>query len=341
MKTLRCAAVVVVSLFVVSCTEKGTPAADHKVLTPKAGQCISKEIKDLDDLAPDFTTVVDCTEPHVYEVVDVIDVPKRFLEGKTKAERRANRTELATVAGESVLKAKFERFAWDGCRPATLEAVGLSKLQIAGKPASESGAYLLMGGALNWLNLTPGGNWIDGDTKLVCSIRFTEHIITTQAVGPKPVRAASKEPAYTDFLTADFPVGRRQCMTYDDKGRRSLLACDKPHYGEMFFSFDAQMAFGEKFVKSIDITDPTKAQWEQLSAPCSDALPQLLGDGYDDGLEAVAEPVPGGWDDESNYYLAHCLVVPKQSEEFDLPGGSLIGNAEDVEFVPFTPNVEV
>lgn len=342
MKALRCWAVVAVCLLTVGCTKTGTsPPSEVKTATPKAGQCIGEEIKDVDDLAPDFNDVVPCTKPHIYEVVDVVAVPKQFLKGKTEADRRANRKELATVKDESALKTKFEQFASDRCGPATLKAAGLSKIRIAGKTASEAGADLVMGGALNWLNVSPAANWIDGDAKLVCSIRYTKHITTTDDVDPLPVRSKSELPAYADFLTKDFPLDRRQCVTYDDKEKRALLPCDQEHYGEMFFSFDARKAFGKAFVKSIDLADPHDTNWAKIGQSCIATLPLLLGDDIDSELTAIAEPGPSGWDGIGDFYGINCLVVPKHPEEFNLPGGTLIGNAKHVNFVPFTPSQEV
>ena len=341
MKALHCWVVVAVCLLAVGCTKTGTPTpSELKSATPKVGQCIGKEIKDLDDLAPDFNDVVDCTKPHVYEVVDVIDVPKKFRKGSTKAERQANRTELATVESTSALKAKFEQFASDRCGPGTFKAAGMSKLSIAGKSASESDADLVMGGALNWLNISPTANWIDGDAKLVCSIRFTKHIITTNDVDPLPVESKTERPVYKDFLTKDFPLDRRQCVTYDGKGERSYIPCDEEHFGEMFFSFDARKAFGKAFVKSVDLTDPHDPNWAKINTSCTDALPLLLGKDIDSQLTAIAEPGPGGWDGTGDYFGTNCLVVPKNAEEFNLPGGTLIGNAKHVDFVPFTPSQE-
>lgn len=341
MKALGHAAILAVCLLAVGCTKTGTsPQAEEKAPTPKAGQCIGKEIKDLDDLAPDFDDVVDCKKSHVYEVVDVIAVPRQFLTGTTKADRRANRKELATVKSESPLKTKFEQFASDRCGTATLKAVGLAKISIAGKTAGGAGADPVMGGALSWLNLTPTANWIGGDAKLVCSIRYTKHIITTSDVGPKPVEAKTELPAYADFLTKDFPLDRRQCVTYDDKGKRTFVPCDQEHYGEMFFSFDARKAFGDALVKSVDLTDPHDPNWAKISRECADALPLLLGKDIDSQLTAVAEPGPGGWDGTGDYYGTNCLVVPTHAQEFNLPGGTLIGNAKQVNFVPFTPSQE-
>lgn len=325
----------------VGCT--GTSAssqAEEKAPTPETGQCIGKEIKDLDDLAPDFNDVVDCRKSHVYEIVEVIEVPKQFLTGDTKADRRANRKELGTVKAESPLKTKYEQFASDRCGTETLKAVGLSKVGIGSKTADEAGADPVMGGALSWLNLTPTANWNDGDAKLVCSIRYTKRITTTNDVGPKPVRSKTELPAYADFLTEDFPVDRRQCVAYENRTERTLVPCDEEHFGEMFFSFDARKAFGDAFVKSVNLSDPHDLNWAKISQICSDALPLLLGEDIDSELTAIAEAGAGGWDGTSDYYGVSCLVAPKHPEEFDLPGGTLIGNAKNVNFVAFTPSQE-
>src|SRR5688572_30224284 len=63
----------------------------------KAGVCIASDIADEDDRAPDLDSVVDCSEPHVYEILDVVDLPKEALAGKTDEEKLANRKDLATI----------------------------------------------------------------------------------------------------------------------------------------------------------------------------------------------------------------------------------------------------
>ena len=87
------AALILVSLAGCGGSEE-KPKADLAEL--KAGDCIAKDIKDENDRAPDLDSVVDYSEPHVFEIVELVDIPEEALTGTTDKEKLANRKDLAT-----------------------------------------------------------------------------------------------------------------------------------------------------------------------------------------------------------------------------------------------------
>lgn len=312
-----------------SATSTVIPAAKA---IPQVGQCLAKEVHDLDDLAPDFNSRVDCTRPHIYEVTAVIDVPARFLKGETPKERIAQRTEYAEVANDNKPRRKLFEFVGPECGAATAKAAGLSKLEFNGKSARDVYADPVSRGAATWINMIDAGNWAEGKRKFVCTIRYTKKPGGAPDGAPGTIRSKSDAPSFQKFFTKDFPLSRRQCVAYQAAGEGDLLTCDKQHYGEMFVSFDAHAAFGSDFLESIGLSEPTEEQWRKLHSPCVDALPKVLGKDYDKDVTAVAERGLGGWIGNGDFFPTSCIIVARD-KRMDLPGGSLVGDAKDVELV--------
>lgn len=304
---------------------------------PEAGDCMAKEVPDLDDFAPDLNSRVDCTKPHVYEVTAVLDVPERFLTGTTPQEIMAQRKTLATVSNESKANKKFDDYAWKRCRAAGVAAARLSGLKLRGTSAVDANVYAAVVDVNEWLNLLDAGNWAKGNTKFLCTIRYSKHqtVLPDREEPPEPeaIRSPSKNPVMASFLAKDFPLHHRQCLAIGAGRTGTPRSCEKPHQGEMLFSFDARPVFGTKFVQSIGLDLPSKAEARKLNEPCIDALPSFLGVDYDKDLTAVTKIGSQGWVAQGAYYPTYCIVVAR-NPKLDLPAGSLIGNAKNVDLVP-------
>lgn len=301
---------------------------------PAAGQCLAKEVPDLDDFAPDLDTRVDCTEPHVYEVTAVVDVPGRLVTGTTPKELAAERKKLATLDNDGEDRRRFLEYAGRQCGPADSKAAGLSKLELNGKSVTEATVGLPLRDASPWLNLLDSGNWAEGNTKFLCLIRYSKHPAGGDGLpDPEAIRSPSQQPVLQSFLTQDFPLRHRLCATLG-RGEITPLSCGKQHQGEMILNFDARRVFGTEFVQSIGLDEPSRKQTKTLNQPCIDALPSFLGAGYDADLTAVAQRGQGGWVAQGDFYPTACIVVARDSA-FDLPAGTLIGGgAKDVDLVP-------
>ena len=339
----RVVALIVAGLFVVGCDgENPSPKPSATIPAakpiPEAGQCLAKEVPDLDDFAPDLDSRVDCTTPHIYEVTAVVDAPTWLLKAKTPQELVVLRDKLATVDNEDEQKQRYDAFAGQACSLATTRSAGLSKLELRGKSITEASVEVVLSQAQVWLNLLDAGNWAKGNTKILCTIRYDKGRSGGSDVeglpDPRSIRSQSREPAVQSFLTKDFPLTDRLCVTLKDRGSAQPLSCETPHQGEIIFAFDALPVLGKKFVESIGLDEPSKQEAKVLNRPCLDALPIFLGADHDADLTAVAQIGQGGWLGRGDYYPTLCVVVARDSG-FDLPGGSRIGRgAEPVDLVP-------
>ncbi|MCW2799842.1 MAG: hypothetical protein JWQ70_1314 [Aeromicrobium sp.] len=314
-------------------------ASPHREVAPAPGQCIAKEKADLDDFAPDFTSVVPCTKPHAYEIVDVQPIPHRFLSGTTPKQRLANRAELTKASGEGQLPRDFRVYSLERCRLAIIHAAGLDRVKIKDKSAAETRIYPVLGGAEMRLNVASPKRWVAGDRDFECSVRYTAH---QNARSNRPIRLVTSKglPDYRMLTTGDFPADRRQCVTYDQDDNRVLVPCSKQHYGEVMFRYDAAKVFSTSFIAGLRKReyyneDYTDKQWETLSGPCFDALDTLFGADWSEKLTGSADFGDIGWEADLNTgrYDFNCLATPYESETYDLPPGSLFNGASDVHLV--------
>ena len=337
MRGVGTAAALVSLVVLAACTP--SHAAPSKEVAPAPGQCVAKEKADLDDFAPDFTSVVRCTRAHTYEIVDVQPVPERFLAGTTKKQQLANRGELTKASGVGELQSKFRAYSLERCRLAMLHASGLDKITLKGKSADAADVYPVLGGAELRLNLASPKQWAAGDRNFVCSVRYTTY---QNGSSNRPVRRVMSKglPDYRLLTTSDFPAARRQCVTYDDQDNRVLVPCTKQHYGEVLFRYDAGKVFSKAFLAGLrkrdyNNEDFTNKQWQSLGDPCFDALDMLFGEDWSDALSAVADYGDIGWEadlhtTESDF---NCLVIPYEDDTYDLPPGSLFSEARTVHLI--------
>lgn len=339
---VRGTALIVAGLILAGCdggspSPKPTETIPAAKPIPEVGQCLAQEVPDLDDFAPDLDSRVECTEPHIYEVTAVVDVPARLVKGKTPKELVAQRNELARLDDDDADRRAFSRYSGEQCGVAAAQALGVSSLELKGTSAEEARVNVWLRDASSWINILDAGNWAKGNTKIVCTIRYNKHQTGGGDRGelpdPESIRSRSSDPVVRSFLTKDFPLRHRQCVTLAGSDKLTPLSCERQHQGEMILSFDARPVLGTRFVESIGLDEPTKKQTKTLNQPCIDALPSFLGESYDEDLTAVARRGGAGWVAQGDFYPTLCVVVARDSA-FELPPGSLIGGAKQVDLVP-------
>ncbi|MFZ0142319.1 MAG: hypothetical protein WAL70_14660 [Aeromicrobium sp.] len=324
------AALILVSLAGCGGSEE-KPNADLAEL--KAGDCIAKDIKDENDRAPDVDSVVECSEPHVYEIVELVDIPEEALTGTTDKEKLANRKDLATwPTGEegeelSSQKGAYLEFTDGACEDEYVGLSGLEDVSVNGVDAKDAiVAPALEAGFHQWINVTPGDLWLDGDRQLMCSFRFGDVEPGSYEESPPARSVASKtdKALFTTMGSSDLPAELRSC---DETNH-----CGRQHGSETLFHFDAQSVLDEKLVNGIDPKKPTDQQLKQLTGICEDAVPSLLGDDFgarDISIEAfVGEP----WEDDY-YKTVGCEIVPTDTTKDFAPGSLIFTDLEAIEFV--------
>ncbi|MFZ0142320.1 MAG: hypothetical protein WAL70_14665 [Aeromicrobium sp.] len=299
----------------------------------KAGDCIAKDIADEDDRAPDLASVVPCSEPHVYEILDVVDLPKEALSGKTDKEKLANRKDLATIEEGADISKEYEAF-WEftgKCDTALRETTGYDDVAVNSVSAEESILWPAVAANIHtpWANVTPKEQWLDGKRQLICSARFVDPGADSDENAPvKPVSSPNEKPLLSGMGSASFPIEFRPCD--DDKAVSQFVGCDKQHHAEMLFNFEAGPVLEEQLVTTLENelkgedADPTqlpKDVHDELDRICTEALPSVMDDGYDKkvltGKGFVSDPF-----DEYNQMIV-CGLVPVDSTK-ELGPGSLV-----------------
>ena len=316
-----------------ACSSGDDPKAGPKpaaLKLPEPGQCIAKEAKDLDNVGPDYTSVVDCKKPHVYEIVDVLNVPKKFVVGGSREKRLERRTELAKSTASGSLAKDFHAYADRGCHEATLRATGLDGVLIGDKEATEADVRPVLLGARTSTSVGPPELWAGGKPRIVCSFRYTAPTAPTGTPGKVfAIQSPSSVPIYLDLLSEHFPAERRACGTYDSDNYMYAVLCTNQHNTETLFSYDAGAAFGTKFAGSVDPEAVTDPHWDKLVTPCADSLIDVVG--FDIEEELVGSVYLD--DDWSSTPTAYCLIT-FLSDKSDMPPGSVVGQAGEVKEVP-------
>ncbi len=305
----------------------------------KAGTCIAKEIPDEDDKAPDLSSVVDCSEPHVYEIVDVVDLPKQALTGETRDERLANRKDLATSdldEGDEVspeYEALDEFIAQGACNAGLLDRTGYTNIEVNGVNARDARLNPLFSTIqVGRSNVMPEDEWLEGDRRLICSVRFVEPLkdydtqfSTKRAL--KPVSSKNNEPVLASAGTAAFPAAWRECTAFakgEEFGKPS--GCDRQHYSETLFAFDAQKVMERALLKSVDEDNPSEKHLADFARVCRTSLSFVMAEGFDESTSKGRVRVRGvtgvPWNDDAKFVLCELAGVPAKTT--DLGPGSLV-----------------
>jgi hypothetical protein len=331
----RSLAAAIVCLFaLVGCT-----AEDPSRIELKPGVCVAKEVRDQGNPAPDLSSIVECSSPHIYEVYDIIDLPRAALTGTTRQERKDNRDDLALpseLSQDSEQREVYEEFAPKACGTSLQRVTGYDDVELKGIKAADAQILpALRGVAVRRFTVMPETEWFNnGRRQVVCSAQFVD--IGFTGSGQPPAKATSSPTASSIISAArssSFPVGLRQCRAYDAKREKaSPSACSKPHAAEMLFYFEAEPVFGKKFVKSLS-ANPTAKKFNRFDAVCTQALPVLLGEDYDRTKVRGFGSVALKWTETSQ--LVRCDVGAIEFRDTDLGPGSLVGSGDErIELVP-------
>ncbi len=308
--------------------EKPKPAAAEV----KAGDCVAKDIADENDRAPDLDSIVACSEPHVYEIVEVVDLPEKALSGTTDEEKLANRKDLATwPTGEeeepTSQKIAYYEFTDTACVDEYIRVSGLGDVSVNGVDAKDANvAPALEAGFHQWINVTPRDQWLDGKRQLICSFRFGEVEAGTYDETPPARLVTSKtdKALFTTLGSSDLPAELRSC---DETNH-----CDRQHGSETLFHFDAQSVLDEKLVNGIDPEKPTDQQLKQLDRTCEDAVPSLMDEDFGQRDITVEAFVGKPWEDDY-YKTVGCEVVPTDASKDFAPGSLIFTDLDGVELV--------
>lgn len=342
---LSAAVLVIVGLGLAGCgsttsTDKGVKAAPApKPVAVKVGTCLAGEATDSDEKVPDFSTIVQCSKPHIYEINALVDLPAETLTGSTDAEELANRSDLAHPADSSTSspqRTAYLTFAASTCLPAMQKTTGLDAISVNGKSAAEARVNATLRIVnMDWRSITPEELWLKGQRQIVCSSRFTETQVGSNNAAARAIASPGNYPIAPTLLTTTFRPEWRQCGSYDKDNTFTSVDCSVRHYDEVAFTFDAKPVFGADFVEGFDVKTDDYATFDKA---CAGALTGYLAPDWDRSvLNGRAATGTEGWGTKgADFYPILCEIVPKDAANFDLPPGSLIGaTGTGLKLLPF------
>ncbi len=293
----------------------------------QAGTCIAKEVDDEDDTAPDLSSVVDCSEPHIYEVLDVVDLPDDALAGKTDKEKLANRKDLATLENEneeqSDQNAAYFEFALPRCEQALRKHTGYDDITVEGKSAEEIALLPVLGAEVYtpWLNLMPKTQWLEGKRQFICSVRYVEDS-EEEEPPTEPVSSPDGKMLIASASSPSFPIELRGCSNVDSKKDDAVtsVGCEESHTSEGLFIFDGDVVFGEKMMAPITkAKNPTDEQMAPLDRACTDSLAAVMAEGYDKKKVAGQAYTV---EFEEGYFMVQCDLAAVDIKKNNLGPGS-------------------
>lgn len=253
-----------------------------EVVVPEAGQCVAREVADGQDVAPDFTSVVPCTEPHAYEVISVRPVPGRFVDATSEAAAQARRTELARVDAKAPRRSRdFQAVMWPGCDQAFRVATGVDRFTFRARNAQQLKVNPLGRNVGPWLNLAPPEVWTE-QPLAVCSVRYAGQPPKGAARGPlRPVTSANAQQVASTWMTPRFPQPFRLC--HEIRGNRRV-PCGAPHGIEYLWTVDFKAAFGKDFLGGFeDLAALPREEYDTAVSLCR-RLYRQTGNRVPDGL---------------------------------------------------------
>jgi hypothetical protein len=302
------------------------------------GVCVAAETQDQGNLVPDFSSIVDCSSPHVYEVFAVHDLPRETLtSSSTRRDRIDNRNDLALpteLRDDSEERQAYEEFAERECTTSLQRTTGFDELRLGETTAEEAGVVpALRGVDPSRYSVMPEKEWLQGRQQVVCSARLEEAESTETGRTPVDSKvSANYRMLITKVGGKVLPLEFRPCRAYDEKRREvSDSSCAQPHVDEALFYFEADGVFDKKFIAGIE-KRPTPKKFDRFDQTCTDALPQIIGPDYDSKVLRGFGSVASRWTKTSK--TVRCSVGAVKFRTADLPPGSLVGTgAEDVELV--------
>lgn len=293
-----------------------------------SGVCVAQQTTDQGNVVPDFSTIVDCTERHTYEVFGQLDVPRKAITGTTRSERAANRDDLALpreLTRDSKQRRAFETFSDRECLASWQKVTGYARVEPNGKTAADAEVLPAFLGVTLGYSVVPEEEWLEGQQEVLCHARFEEP--ETAKGGDRAARPRSSTTSallVSGALSPGFPAELRACRAYEDGRRKKILmrSCTDRHVAEVLFFFEADAVFGKGFVERIR-ERPTPKKFDRFDAACEDALPVLLGKDYDRNAVRAFGSTARRWNGSST--PVRCDVGPVKFRKRDLAAGSLVG----------------
>ncbi|MFT4298396.1 MAG: hypothetical protein QM597_01990 [Aeromicrobium sp.] len=303
-----------------------TPTGVASDLVPGACVAAQGEAGVLGDTTITDDAIVDCADPHIYEVVAAQDMPGQYIAGTAATEDDRTRLQAALDGTRTdSVQIAFASFARAYCDIAVQRAAGLDgDAEIAGTDIATLQVRPMSHDSVPYAVL-PQSGWTE-QPSLLCVNRFVE-VSADPAAAPV---AAVTGPQTALLMSADLPLAQRLCFSFDATGIPADASCEATHDAEYTVTFDAtSLLDAEQLAASSGDTYsplPEDVQ-ERLDEACDDALDLVMGDDRDEAVAGHALRGSEGWGAGGQTNVVNCYGMP-EDPAVALPAGSLFGLGE-------------
>lgn len=266
----------------------------------------------------DRRSVVDCDQPHLFEVTAVTEWP-----GMADAIEEAGGAAEAWDALHVIVGStgepedpEYTEWASKTCESAAQRALRIDDVEVDGKTAGDIWLRIGAGYGVD-LSLDTRDGFIAGDHTTVCSVAWYD-----ARNQPRKV-TFEKGTSFADAAGPNFPLKHRECWDTD----YYVTPCTLPHGAQVLLGFEGVAAFGADFVETVGNGEATEKEWNLADDLCEELLFQALPGSADFGpdLGYLTEVGIGpSWDEfdgavvPGEPYPFVCLALgPDEDSEFE------------------------
>jgi hypothetical protein len=216
---------------------------------PEVGVCLA----DANGYDSDRRSVVECTEPHLYDVVGSAEWPGMDDAIADEGSEKAVFDLIIANEPGSVVDA-YATWANEFCATALRDTVGWSTRVTDELWVMPAVAYQID------RSLASRSDFVAGDHVTLCSAAWWEPLAYDAGV------------TVASMLEAEFPLDTRECWVETEESFE-FASCDEPHTDQTVLRFEGQAAFGIDFIQAPE--EMTDDDWGVVSDKCW-ALASLL-----------------------------------------------------------------
>ena len=287
-------------------------ACSPSVPAPDPGTVPGTCLADYNGPDADRTSVVECTEEHVFDVLGTAVWPG--MEDALKQTDPGELHDQLVDAGSTELSEQYWDWALPNCNAIMRGAIGLTGA-IDGVSVDDLDAFV----AGPWerdASLPSREAFIAGDHTTVCSFTWVDLDQQARTVAyPTGVTGL-------DLLAATFPSDQRTCFTRDPQANPSyrVTPCDEPHSGQYLLVIDGLPSLGADWLatKEVGVGFP---DYTTLDDYCTIALDTVFPGLLDspDWIVWSDDWGTAGWEDydgtidETRAYPMYCAVIAPDS----------------------------
>lgn len=279
-------------------------AEDHSDEAYRDGACIDR----MNGADSDRTALVDCDEPHLYEVTAIRAWPE-LTDWIARADGDFGAVWDAINLDDASPEAlAYRTWASRACNEAAQYIIGIDQVEVEGHTAAD--LQLRVGGTYNVDDSLATRDELvrGGDGSTACALAWYDEVGAPRLV---------TGPLFAELVNPGFGLDRRECWDVDGR----VGSCEQPHAAQVILEFDGLEAFGPELIARAATGAGNDADRVVVEGFCEGLLSQTmpstldfgdLGSRSDKAASLAWNAFDGTVDPEGGYVFA-CLAVGPQA----------------------------